>query len=103
MVAFTTRMPAGFPGIVSRTDSLTVEQEIIDSSNPPTKYGVPVKIVGGKMQGLESGDAGTVTAGWMVKPYPAQSSTDALGTATPPTSGVGDRLRRGFMLSLIHI
>ena len=97
MVAFTTRMPAGFPGIFSRTDSLTVEQEIIDSSNPPTKYGVPVKIVGGKMQGLESGDAGTVTAGWMVKPYPAQSSTDALGTATPPTSGTGDRLRRGFM------
>jgi hypothetical protein len=98
MTAITTRMPAGFPGSISRSDSLTVEQEIIDSSNPPAKYGVPIKIVGGKLQGLEASDAGSVTAGWMVKPYPTQSTDNNLGSAAvPPTTGIGDRMRRGFM------
>lgn len=97
MVAFTTRMGAGFPGSITRSDSLTVEQEIIDSSNPPTAYGQAVKIVSGKMQALQSGDAGSVVAGFLVKPYPTSSSTTGLGAATPPTTGVGDRLRRGFI------
>lgn len=97
MVAYTTRVPAGFPGTVSRSDSLTIEQEIIDSGTPPTAYGKPVKIVSGKIQPVASGDAGTVVYGWLVKPYPAQSSTNSLGAATPPTSGVADVLRRGFM------
>lgn len=97
MVAFTTRMGAGFPGSTTRSDSLTVEQEIIDSSNPPTAYGQVVKIVGGKMQALESGDLAAVTAGFLVKPNPTSSTTTGLGAATPPTSGIGDRLRRGFI------
>jgi hypothetical protein len=97
MTAFTTRAPAGFPGAISRSDSLTVEQEIIDSSNPPTAYGQAVKIVSGKLQALESGDAGSVVSGFMVRPYPTQSATNAYGASTPPTSGIGDRMRRGFM------
>lgn len=98
MVAFTTRAPAGFPGTVSRSDSLTIEQEIIDSGTPPTAYGQAVKIVSGKLRPLASGDAGTVASGWLVKPYPAQSSTNSLGTATPPSSGIADRLKRGFLM-----
>ncbi len=102
MVAFTTRMPAGFPGVITRSDSLTVEQEIIDSSNPPTAYGQAIKIVSGKMQALQSGDAGSVVAGFIVKPYPTQSADNNLGGAgTPPTTGIGDRLRRGFMAVIL--
>jgi len=101
MVAFTTRAPAGFPGSVSRSDSLTIEQEVIDSGTPPTAYGQAVKIVSGKLRPLASGDAGTVAKGWLVRPYPAQSSTNALGAATPPTSGIGERMRRGFMTVLL--
>lgn len=97
MVAYTSRVPAGFPGTISRSDSLTVKQEIIDSSNPPTAYGKPFKIVSGKMQALEASDAGTVVKGWTVRPYPAQSTTNTFGAATPPTSGVADGMRRGYM------
>jgi len=97
MTAFTTRAPAGFPGAITRSDSLTVEQEVIDSTNPPTAFGQAVKIVSGKMQALQAGDAGTVVGGFLVRPYPAQSSSTALGAATPPTSGIGDRMRRGFI------
>lgn len=103
MVAYTTRVPAGFAGSVSRSDSLTVQQEIIDSGTPPTAYGKPVKMVSGKVQPLASGDAGTVAYGWAVRPYPAQSTTNALGAATPPTSGILDVLRRGFISAVVTL
>lgn len=97
MVAYVTRVPAGFAGSVSRSDSLTIEQELIDSATPPTAYGQAVKVVSGKIQPLASGDAGTVAYGWLVRPYPAQSSSNGLGVATPPSSGICDVLKRGFM------
>lgn len=97
MVAYATRVPVGFPGVISRSDSLTVTQEIVDSGTPPTAYGKPVKLVSGKAQPVASGDAGTVVYGWLVKPYPRQSTTQTLGAATPPTSGIVDVLKRGYL------
>lgn len=97
MVAYTSRVPAGFAGTVSRSDSLTVEQQIIDSGTPPTAYGRFVKIVAGKVQPIASGDAATVVYGLAVRPYPAQSTTNALGASTPPTSGIMNVLKRGYM------
>lgn len=97
MVAYATRVPAGFPGSVSRSDSLTIQQEVIDAATPPTAYGKVIKLVSGKAQPVASGDAGSVTYGWSVRPYPAQSSTNGLGGSAPPTSGIIDVLRRGFM------
>lgn len=97
MVAITTRAPAGFPGRISRSDSLTVEQEIIDSNTPPTIYGGFVKLVSGKLQPIASADpAGAYDL--LVNPYPTQSSTTGLGSSpTPPTSGIADVLKRGYM------
>ncbi|MBZ9939145.1 hypothetical protein LB518_22805 [Mesorhizobium sp. BR1-1-16] len=103
MVAYATRVPAGFPGTVSRSDSLTITQEIIDSGTPPTAFGKPVKMVSGKVQPVASGDAGSVTYGWAVKPFPAQSSTNTLGGATPPTSGILDVLRRGYIAAALTL
>lgn len=97
MVAYTSRVPAGFAGTISRSDSLTVEQQIIDSGTPPTAYGRFVKLVSGKVQPIASGDAATVVYGLAVRPYPAQSTTNALGVSTPPTSGIIDVLKRGYM------
>ena len=97
MVAITLRAPAGFPGRISRSDSLTVEQEVIDSGTPPTLYGGAVKLVAGKLQPIASGDAAGVYD-FLVNPYPTQSSTNGLGvSATPPTSGIADVLKRGYM------
>lgn len=97
MVAITLRAPAGFPGRISRSDSLTVEQEIIDPNTPPTAFGSFVKLVNGKLQPLASADPAGAYA-LLVNPFPTQSSTNGLGVApTPPTSGVVDVLRRGYM------
>jgi hypothetical protein len=38
-----------------------------------------------------------VITGLLVRPFPTTSSQDGLGTSTPPTSGVIDRLKRGYM------
>jgi len=98
MVAFVTRMPAGVVGAISRDiHDATVVPEIIDSANPPTRYGSPVKLVAGKLQPLASGDDGTAIHGWPVRAYPIQSTSDALGAAAPPARGMLDTLRRGFM------
>lgn len=100
MPSIMTRLPAGFPGAITRSDSMTIEQEVIDTSKPPTAFG-PIKIVAEKLQALEAGDAGTVVAGFLVKAFPTQSATNSLGAAVPPTSGIGDRLRRGFIAQLL--
>lgn len=98
MTAITLRAPAGFPGRISRSDSLTVQQEIIDTGTPPTIFGGVVKLVAGKLQGIQSGDAGSVADGFLVAPYPTQSTSNTLNAAaTPPTSGIADVLKRGYM------
>lgn len=102
MVAFTTRMPVGFPGKVTRSDSLTIETHIVDSAAPPTFYGKPVKMVAGLLQPIAGADViATVQFGILVNPYPTQSSTDAFGAATPPATGLVDVLRRGYIAVLM--
>ena len=100
MVAYTTRVPAGFVGQVTRDDSLTIVPEIIDTSTPPTAFGQFVKLVSGKLQPVASGDAATVVYGVLVHAFPVQggSTTGSIATpATAPTSGVVSVLRRGFI------
>lgn len=97
MVAFLYRMPAGIPGDVTRPSNSTIEPQQIDSGTPPTKYGVFVKLVSGKIQPVASGDAGTVVYGALVRPFPTTAAQDPIGTATPPTSGMCDILVRGYM------
>lgn len=100
MVAIISRMPAGFVGQITRDDSKTIVAEIVDSSTPPTVYGSFVKLVSGKLQPIASGDAASVVYGLLPQPFPVQASAvvSALDTAaTPPSSGVADVLRRGFI------
>src|SRR5690606_6207358 len=40
--------------------------------------------------------------GIYVRPYPTHSSQDALGTSTPPTKGIGNVLKRGYMTVLLR-
>lgn len=96
MTAITLRAPAGFPGRVSRSDSLTIQQEVIDSNTPPTIYGGVVKLVAGKLQPIASSDSAGVYD-FLVAPYPTESSSNAYGAATPATSGLADVLKRGYM------
>jgi hypothetical protein len=100
MTAINTRMPVGFPGAVTRDEPKRIQQAIIDPANPPTAFGSFVKLVGGKIQPLASGDAATVIYGSYVRSFPIQGNS-LTGTNTPPTSGIGDVLRGGFMAVLL--
>lgn len=97
MTAFTYRMPAGIPGDISRKQNAVVEANQIDSGTPPTLYGVPIKLVSGKVRPIASGDAATDIYGLLVRPFPTNAGTDGLGTSTPPTSGLCDVLKSGYM------
>lgn len=98
--AYQFRMPAGFAGDLQRAEVATIETQQIDSAAPPTAYGVPVKLVSGKIQPINSGsDTAAAVIGVNLRPYPIQTNgTDALGTSTPPTSGVTDILKRGYVM-----
>ena len=97
MPAFLRRMPAGIVGSITRANSgFTVEPALIDPTNPPTAYGQFVKLNGNNIRALASGDAATVVAGVVVRPYPFQSTTNGFGAAAPPASTYGDLLKRGY-------
>lgn len=97
--AYTYRMPAGFAGDLQRAEVATIETQQIDATTPPTAFGVAVKLVSGKIQPINlAGDTAALVVGVNLRPYPIQGNgTDPLGTSTPPTSGVTDILRRGYV------
>lgn len=96
---FQYRMPSGFPGDVQRIESATIVSEVIDSATYPTAFGLPVKMVSGKIQPIAASDTAASVYGFNVRPYPIQGNgTDPMGTSTPPTSGVTDILKRGFIM-----
>jgi hypothetical protein len=98
--AFQFRMPAGFAGDLQRAEVATIEAQLIDSSTPPTVFGVAVKYVSGKVQPINlAGDTAAIVQGVNLRAYPIQGNgTDPLGTSTPPTSGVTDILKRGYVM-----
>lgn len=103
MVAYLTRMPAGIPGEVNRGFSSMIEPIGVTpfgTSGAPTAFGIPVVIDAtsgniGNARAVTAGD--TAAYGLLVRPYPAFSSQDALGTSTPPKEGPVDVLRFGYM------
>lgn len=99
MTAYLFRMPAGFAGMITRVDTSDTEPQLIDPTTPPTSFGVPVKLVAGKIQPLAAGDAATVIYGFLARPFPFQGQNIAgtIGVQVPPTSGPGDIMRRGYM------
>ena len=110
--SFTFRMGAGFAGEVNRTHPADIVPELIDSaaSTPPTAYGqvVILDTVNSAVRPFAAGDTAVTTAyGMTVRPYPTQQASASnfgqadLGAATPPTSGVIDVLRRGYIMAKV--
>lgn len=101
MTSITLRMNVAVPGAVTRSYAgQVISQEVINSTNPPTAYGQPVKLVNGQVQPMGSGDAATLIYGITVRPYPTQDATgasSAYGPGTPPTSGIIDVMRMGYI------
>ncbi|WP_369826010.1 hypothetical protein [Achromobacter sp. HZ34] len=97
MVAYLYRMPSGIPGDISRKENSVVETQILNSAAAFTAYGLVGKMSGGKFVPFAGGETAADAYGVLARPYPTNSGTDGLGTATPPTSGPGDCMRRGWM------
>ncbi|TDV39537.1 hypothetical protein C7405_101656 [Paraburkholderia caballeronis] len=97
--AYQYRMPAGFAGDLQRAEVATIETQLIDPAAPPTAFGVPVKMVSGKIQPINNAaDVAASVIGVNLRAYPIQGNgTDPLGTSTPPTTGVTDILKRGYV------
>jgi hypothetical protein len=91
------RMPSGIPGDISRQSQATVEPGVLNSASPFPGYGLFGKVSSGKFVPVGAGDTAAVVYGLLVRPYPTVSSQDPLGTSTPPTTGMADILRRGYM------
>lgn len=95
--AYLLRMPSGIPGDVSRKLDSTVESQFFNSSLPFASYGIPAKLVSGKVVPFAATDTADLLYGFLVRPYPTQSAQEGIGTATPPTTGCANVLRRGWM------
>lgn len=105
--SFAYRMPSGIPGDVNRSGaSPVIEPNIIDSSAPPTAYGIPVALdATNGIRPIITPDAAVNLYGLLVRPYPTNQQTtnsffgsNPLGTAAvPPTSGMCDVLKKGYM------
>ncbi len=97
--AITFRMPFGIPGDISRPGIATVEAQPFGAT-PFTAYGVPVKLVGGLVLPITA--IGDAIYGILVRPFPTQgvNASDPLGTSVPPTVGIANILRRGYLTIL---
>jgi len=107
--SYTFSMPAGVPGDVTRHENVVLEPNIIDPAyagdSAPTVglvYGNPVKLVSGLVQAIQSGDAAADVYGFLIRPYPTNSSQDAQGVSTPPTSGLCDVLKFGYFIAKLN-
>src|SRR3569833_1294799 len=103
MVAYAFRMHAGITGDVYRIASGHFEPQVVSSAagEAPTAYGLPVVLSStagqiGNVRAMTGSDTGQ-PYGFLVRPYPTQSSQDPLNVSTPPTSGLVDILKRGYM------
>lgn len=97
--AFLYRMPSGIAGAISRSQSSDVDTGVFDPNYPFPAYGVPCKKVSGKLRPIASGDTAADIVGILVRPFPTTgaNASDPLGTAVPPTTGIGNVLIRGYI------
>jgi hypothetical protein len=95
--AYTYRMPQGIPGALTRQSQAQVEAGIFGATAFGL-YGMPCKMVSGLIIPLAVvGD--TQPFGFLVRPYPTggPNASDPLGTAVPPTSGICNVMRKGYI------
>jgi hypothetical protein len=103
MVAYTYNIPSGIAGMVTRPTSYpTIEQQLLNTSTPPTAFGVAVKLVSGKILPIQSGDYQN-DYGVIVRPYPTSGNgTNGLGVATPNTAFAADILKSGYISVVLN-
>ena len=94
---FLYRMPAGIAGAISRPQDLTVEPQLLDSSNLFPAYGLGGKISSGKFVPIAASDTASVLVGIYVRPYPTTSQPDMVRQVGTDKNFPGDAMKRGYM------
>lgn len=100
MVSYNFRMPAGVAGEISRNGNEGfVESRLLDSTNPPLAFGVPVKVVNGKMRTIASGDAASVFYGILARTAPAIAGdlSATFQTEVPNVNATQSVVRKGYV------
>ena len=113
------RMPSGIPGDVNRAWDSTEEPNVLDPNYPFLGYGLAcvmdqvdfqVRPAGGSTA-TNKNDAAAVLYGLLIRPFPVNQQTTSsffgsnpLSTTqpAPPTSGLCDVLKRGYMTVLLQ-
>lgn len=87
MVTYTTTVPAGVAGTVSDEKNTVVETGVLDTTTPPTQFGVPVKLTAsGDVSAIEAGDTADVFYGIIVRCNPdktADANFNGFGAGSP--------------------
>lgn len=92
MPAIHTRMPAAFPGTMSRRQECTAEP-IQFGATPPTEFGMPVDKSG---NALTSASTATDIYGFAITVYPTMDTA-------PVAKSMGDALRRGYLNAKVRV
>lgn len=89
MTSFLFRAGAGVPGDINDLQNSVIESAIFDPDNMPTAFGVPVKMVAGKIGAIESGDTAADFYGILTRSAPSVegdlSSSFLVGTPNENT------------------
>lgn len=94
--AFLYRMGVGYAGQATRLEMAKIEPQILDDTDKPTVFGVPVIITSGKI--CKWAGSGTIV-GFLVRPYPTQAQVnEALDAGTPNVDQIADILRSGYIV-----
>lgn len=106
MTAFTTSLPNGIVGSVSRSINTAVidtEQASATVAEQPTAYGLPVLLnTYGKVRIYASGDT-DATIGFVARVFPEDSITNSFGSSTPDATRPLSILRKGYMPVLVNV
>jgi hypothetical protein len=94
--SFLYRMGAGFAGAITRQEESIAEPIIIGAT--PANYGDPVKLAAdGSAIALAGAEAAADIYGFLVRPFPTQSSTNTMGAVAAVAGQSGDIMRHGYM------
>jgi hypothetical protein len=103
-LAFTYRMPVGFPGTISRTYATKIEPGVIDTAAPPAFFGQALAFDSGALALRPPVAGDTSVVGFAVRSFPTQGNfpatplVDPIGTANVPVMGEIDVMVSGYMV-----
>ena len=99
MTAFLYRAPSGVAGDITRQQDTIVESGLLNAAKAPTAFGAPLKLVSGKFEKIESGDAATVFAGVLsrIAPSIAGDTAQTFASDTPNVSSVQGVVVKGYV------